>query len=77
MAWTSFSAEAVRLNGELQRAHKNGQTSLALDLIVTALEKAHREGPSNQSYEDFEAELDSKAAVELAETGSTRIKLAK
>lgn len=54
MAWTPFSAEAVMLHGEIGRLDKQGRISDALELIVQALEKAHREGPSNISYEDFE-----------------------
>lgn len=54
MAWTPFSAEAVLLDSRLRQLHRDGKTSQALDAINDALERAHREGPSNISYEDFE-----------------------
>jgi hypothetical protein len=54
MAWTPFSAEAVRLHTELIKLNKRGATSEALNLIVAALEVAHRQGPSNMSYEEID-----------------------
>lgn len=63
MAWTPFSAEAVKLDVEIRRLHKSGKISDALDLIKAALDKAHREGPSNISYEDFEAEYERRNAA--------------
>lgn len=62
MAWTPFSAEAVRLNGEIERLNKSGHITAALDLIVKALEKAHRDGPDKITYEQFEAECNAKFA---------------
>jgi len=56
MAWGLFSAEAVKLDVMLRRLHKEGRTSDALGAIVAALEKAHRDGPSGTTYEDFEAQ---------------------
>lgn len=63
MAWTGFSAEAVRLHSELQRLNKHGRISDALELIKAALEKAHRDGPSNMTYEQFEAECEAKSGA--------------
>lgn len=57
MAWTPFSAEAVRLDSQLRKLHDEGRSSAALDAIKQALERAHREGPSNITYEEFEAQL--------------------
>jgi len=54
MAWEPFSAEAIALDGELRRLHQAGKLSGAIDAIKAALQRAHREGPSNESYEDFE-----------------------
>lgn len=62
MAWTPFSAEAVRLHGEIGRLDKQGRISDALELIVRALDKAHRDGPEKITYEQFEAECDAKFA---------------
>ena len=56
MAWTPFSAEAIQLDTTLRRLHREGRISDALDAINTALEKAHRDGPSNMTYEESEAE---------------------
>lgn len=58
MAWTPFSAEAVELDTKIRRLHKEGRTSDAINLIKTALEKAHRDGPSNKTYEQFDATID-------------------
>lgn len=58
MAWTPFSAEAVRLDTQVRKLHREGRTSDALELIDAALERAHREGPSNTTYEQFESELE-------------------
>lgn len=57
MVWGPFSTEAVRLDSELRKLHKAGRISDALMLIESALDKAHREGPSNISYEEFEISL--------------------
>lgn len=56
MAWTPFSYEAVHLLTDVERLVRQGRTSDALDLIGAALAKAQREGPSNISYSQFEAE---------------------
>lgn len=61
MAWTPFSAEAVELDSLLRRLHREGRTSDAVAAIVQALEKAHRTGPSNLSYEQAEALWESRA----------------
>lgn len=61
MAWTPFSAEAVRLDSQLRKLHREGRSSAALEAIKQALERAHREGPSNITYADFEAELEREA----------------
>lgn len=60
MAWTPFSAEAVRLHSDLLKLNKVGRISEALDLINKALEEAHRNGPSNMTYAEFEAELEAR-----------------
>lgn len=57
MAWKPFSAEAIVLEGKLHNLRQAGRSSEMIDVIVKALEKAHRDGPSNMSYETFEAEL--------------------
>lgn len=57
MAWTPFSAEAVRLDTQLRKLHKEGRLSEAVETIKQALERAHRDGPSNTTYEEFEAQL--------------------
>jgi hypothetical protein len=61
MPWTPFSAEAIWLNTEVERLIKRGQRTAAIDMIKQALEKAHREGPSNISYEEFERECNERA----------------
>lgn len=66
MAWTPFSAEAVRLHSDLLKLNKDGRISEALDLINKALEEAHRNGPSNMTYEQFEAECDSRLDADEA-----------
>jgi len=57
MTWGPFSAEAVRLDSMLRKAHKEGRTSAAIEMIEYALKTAHLRGPSNMSAEDFEAGL--------------------
>lgn len=57
MAWTPFSAEAIKLEAKITSLKKQGRTSDVITAIVEALEKAHQTGPSNISPEDFEAEL--------------------
>ena len=57
MAWTPFSAEAIDLDCRLRQLHKAGKTTVALEAIKTALAKAHKYGPDNVSYEQFEARL--------------------
>ena len=57
MAWTPFSAEAIVLEGKLHNLRKAGRSSEMIDVIVKALEKAYSDGPSNMTYEAFEAEL--------------------
>lgn len=61
MPWTPFSAEAIRLNTEVETLIERGQRTAAIDMIVKALEKAHHEGPSNISYEEFERECNARA----------------
>jgi hypothetical protein len=58
MAWTSFSAEAIELHAQVRKLERQGRISDMIDVIKAALEKAHREGPSNESYADFEAKLE-------------------
>lgn len=60
MAWTSFSAEAVTLDSQLRKLHREGRVSDAVEAIQRALEKAHRDGPSNISSMQFEAELEAR-----------------
>lgn len=55
MAWTPFSAEAIDLKLEVLKLEREGRISDATEVIVAALEKAHREGPSGETYEQFEA----------------------
>lgn len=62
MAWTPFSYEAVQLHALLGRLDKQGRTSDALEAINQALEKAHREGPSNITYEESVAEWEASNA---------------
>lgn len=57
MAWTPFSAEAIKLEAKIHKLGKQGRTSDVIAAIVEALEKAHQNGPSNMSHEAFEAEL--------------------
>lgn len=52
--WSPYSAEAVRLHSEVMRLSKSGRITDAVDAIKRALEKAHRDGPSNTTYEEFE-----------------------
>lgn len=68
MAWTAFSAEAVELHGRLHRLNEAGRISDALEAITAALEKAHRLGPSNESYEAFEARLERERTVDSADS---------
>jgi ABC-type amino acid transport substrate-binding protein len=56
MAWTPFSAEAIALHIAVGKLDRDGRVSDALSLINAALEKAHRDGPSNTTYEQFEAQ---------------------
>ena len=55
MAWTAFSAEAIDLKLEVLRLESQGRLSEATAAIERALEKAHRDGPSGETYEQFEA----------------------
>lgn len=57
MAWTPFSAEAVDLDTQLRRLHREGRVSEATQAIVAALERAHRHGPTGETYEQFEARV--------------------
>lgn len=61
MAWTPFSAEAVELHTLVGRLNKQGRITDALEAINAALEKAHHDGPSNKTYEQFEAELEARS----------------
>jgi len=54
MAWTPFSSEAVELDTAIRKLHREGRISESLDLICKALEKAQCDGPSNETYEEFE-----------------------
>lgn len=62
MAWTPFSAEAIELHILLRKLDKDGRVSEALEAIDAALEKAHREGPSGVTYEEFEARSEPEAS---------------
>lgn len=55
MAWTAFSAEAIDLKLKVLKLERDGRLSDATDAIVAALEKAQRDGPSGETYEEFEA----------------------
>jgi hypothetical protein len=55
MAWTAFSAEAIDLKLKVLKLERDGRLSEATDAIVAALERAHRDGPSGETYEEFEA----------------------
>lgn len=67
MAWTRFSGEAVKLHSQLHRLNQAGRISDAIDAIKVALEKAYRDGPSNESYQDFEARLERERPVDSVE----------
>lgn len=54
MSWTPFSAEAVNLSVLVNKLQKHGRISEALEAIGVALEKAHKDGPSNITYAQFE-----------------------
>lgn len=58
MAWAHFSAEAVELHSLVRKLDREGRIVVAVQAIEAALEKAYREGPSNESYADFEARLE-------------------
>jgi hypothetical protein len=51
----------------LDRLNRAGRISDAIDVIKAALEKAYRDGPSNESYQDFEARLEREHATDSAE----------
>jgi hypothetical protein len=55
MAWTAFSAEAIDLKLKVLQLERDGRLSEATAAIAEALEKAHRDGPSGETYEEFEA----------------------
>lgn len=57
MAWTAFSAEAIDLKLKVMKLEREGRLSEATDAVVAALEKAHRDGPSGETYEEFEARV--------------------
>lgn len=57
MAWTPFSAEAIMLETELRRLGPS-RISDRIEVIKQALEKAHRHGPSDMSYGEFEKMLE-------------------
>ena len=63
MAWTPFSAEAVRLCTLVNRLNNHGRISEMIEAAKAALEKAHRDGPSDMTYEEFEAELGREGGV--------------
>lgn len=63
MAWTPFSAEAVELKLLVLKLEREGRVSEATDAVVTALERAYRDGPSDITYEQFEAALEAKHAA--------------
>jgi hypothetical protein len=63
MVWGPFSAEAVNLDCEIRRLHAHGRTTDAIRAIEEALARAHREGPSNVPYEQFEREADAQAVA--------------
>ncbi|WP_374553183.1 hypothetical protein [Sphingobium yanoikuyae] len=66
MAWTPFSGEAVELHCQLDRLNRAGRISDAIDVIKAALEKAYRDGPSNENYKDFEARIEREPAADSA-----------
>lgn len=68
MPWTPFSAEAVLLDSKLRKLHRQGRTTDAIEAIEAALEAAHRQGPSNMSYEDFEHAADARSAIRSIDT---------
>lgn len=68
MTWTPFSAEAVELHSTLHRLNRAGRITDAVDAIKAALKKAHIAGPSNESYEAFEARLDRERATDSVDT---------
>jgi hypothetical protein len=53
MAWTPFSVEAIDLHIAVGKLDKQGRVSDALQLIGEALERAHRDGPSSMTYDEF------------------------
>lgn len=55
MAWTPFSAEAIDLKLEVLKLEREGRLNEATEAIERALERAHRAGPSGETYEQFEA----------------------
>lgn len=61
MAWTPFSAEAIDLKLAVLKLEREGRVSEATGIIVEALERAHRDGPSNKTYAEFEAECEVEA----------------
>lgn len=58
MTWTAFSTEAVILDSQVRKLHKDGRSTDAILAIEQALERAHRHGPSNISYEGFVEQAD-------------------
>lgn len=58
MTWNPFSAEAVILDSMLRKLHREGRVTDAIGAIEKALEEAHRNGPSNISYEGFVEKTD-------------------
>lgn len=63
MAWTAFSAEAIDLKLKVLKLEQQGRLSEAVAVIEQALEKAHREGPSGETYEQFEARASAAAGA--------------
>ena len=66
MAWTPFSYEAVNLHTLIRKLDNEGRMSAAVEAISVALELAHKNGPSNVSYEQAVAEWEALATQPAA-----------
>jgi hypothetical protein len=71
VTWTPFSAEAIVLDSQCRRLHAEGRITDAIAAIEEALERAHRDGPSNISHDEFEAAATKGKALNLGHTIST------
>jgi hypothetical protein len=54
MSWGPFSAEAVLLDSKIRELHKGRDATAAIEAIGQAMERAHRDGPSNMTWEEFD-----------------------